>query len=350
MSDEVRLWGGRFGAGPGGRIRPPQLLAGGRPAPVAAGRGGLAGPRPHARARGGSSRAADAAAIDAGLAQVARGARLRRLRLPRGGRGHPHGRRAAPDRARRRRRAPPPHGAQPQRPGRSPTRCCTCASTRPGRSPACAAWPRRCSPRPRPTSTRCCPATRTASAPSPCAWRTTCWPTSGCWTATARRLGHAIEATAECPLGSGALSGVGFPIDREQTAAELGFARPSPQQPRRGGQPRRPHRLPALRRPARRAPVAPGRRDRDLGGRRDRLRRPRRRLHLRLVDAPAEEEPRRGRARAREGAAPGGRPRPASSGRCPGCRSPTTRISRRTRSTSSTRSTRSTCSCRRWPG
>ena len=42
------------------------------------------------------------------------------------------------------------------------------------------------------------------------------------------RLGHAIAATAECPLGSGALSGVGFPIDRDATAAELGFARPSP--------------------------------------------------------------------------------------------------------------------------
>ena len=42
------------------------------------------------------------------------------------------------------------------------------------------------------------------------------------------RLGHAIDATAECPLGSGALSGVGFPIDREATAAELGFAGPSP--------------------------------------------------------------------------------------------------------------------------
>lgn len=42
------------------------------------------------------------------------------------------------------------------------------------------------------------------------------------------RLGHAIAATAECPLGSGALSGVGFPIDRVMTATELGFARPSP--------------------------------------------------------------------------------------------------------------------------
>ena len=42
------------------------------------------------------------------------------------------------------------------------------------------------------------------------------------------RLAAAIDATAECPLGSGALSGVGFPIDRDMVAHELGFARPSP--------------------------------------------------------------------------------------------------------------------------
>ncbi len=43
-----------------------------------------------------------------------------------------------------------------------------------------------------------------------------------------RRFGQVREhSLAESPLGSGALSGVGFPIDREQTAAELGFARPS---------------------------------------------------------------------------------------------------------------------------
>jgi argininosuccinate lyase len=39
-----------------------------------------------------------------------------------------------------------------------------------------------------------------------------------------RRLTAAHEAaTAECPLGSGALSGSGFPIDREMVAEELGF-------------------------------------------------------------------------------------------------------------------------------
>lgn len=42
------------------------------------------------------------------------------------------------------------------------------------------------------------------------------------------RLQAAIAATAECPLGSGALAGVGFPVDRAMVAAELGFARPTP--------------------------------------------------------------------------------------------------------------------------
>jgi len=44
-----------------------------------------------------------------------------------------------------------------------------------------------------------------------------------------RRLTMAREAvTAFSPLGSGALAGVGFDIDRDQTARELGFAAPSP--------------------------------------------------------------------------------------------------------------------------
>lgn len=43
------------------------------------------------------------------------------------------------------------------------------------------------------------------------------------------RLDQAIAAaSASCPLGSGALSGVGFPIDRAGVAAELGFGAPSP--------------------------------------------------------------------------------------------------------------------------
>jgi argininosuccinate lyase len=42
------------------------------------------------------------------------------------------------------------------------------------------------------------------------------------------RLRAALAATEECPLGSGALSGVGFPVDRAMVARELGFARPTP--------------------------------------------------------------------------------------------------------------------------
>jgi argininosuccinate lyase len=42
------------------------------------------------------------------------------------------------------------------------------------------------------------------------------------------RLGHVIDGAAECPLGSGALAGVGFPVDRAAVAEDLGFERPSP--------------------------------------------------------------------------------------------------------------------------
>lgn len=41
------------------------------------------------------------------------------------------------------------------------------------------------------------------------------------------RLRAARERMAECPLGSGALAGNPFPIDRQQIAADLGFERPS---------------------------------------------------------------------------------------------------------------------------
>lgn len=45
----------------------------------------------------------------------------------------------------------------------------------------------------------------------------------------ALRLEAAVDAaSAWCPLGSGALAGVGFPIDRRRTAEALGFSAPSP--------------------------------------------------------------------------------------------------------------------------
>lgn len=42
------------------------------------------------------------------------------------------------------------------------------------------------------------------------------------------RLLQVLDACQECPLGSGAVAGVSFPVDREMTARELGFSRPSP--------------------------------------------------------------------------------------------------------------------------
>ncbi|HMM49710.1 MAG TPA: argininosuccinate lyase [Miltoncostaeaceae bacterium] len=43
------------------------------------------------------------------------------------------------------------------------------------------------------------------------------------------RLDQVISAAlVACPLGSGALAGVGFPVDRERVARELGFEAPSP--------------------------------------------------------------------------------------------------------------------------
>ncbi|MFN4240796.1 MAG: argininosuccinate lyase [Erythrobacter cryptus] len=41
------------------------------------------------------------------------------------------------------------------------------------------------------------------------------------------RIAEAAERLNECPLGSAALAGTGFPIDRAATAAALGFARPT---------------------------------------------------------------------------------------------------------------------------
>jgi len=42
------------------------------------------------------------------------------------------------------------------------------------------------------------------------------------------RSDRLIEIVNVCPLGSGALAGTGFPIDRQQTARELGFSNPMP--------------------------------------------------------------------------------------------------------------------------
>ena len=104
---------------------------------------------------------------------------------------------------------------------------------------------------PRPTRTGRCPATPTCSAPSRSTSATTCSPTSGCSRATSC-ASFAADSASVMPLGSGALAGVNWPIDREIVAAELGFEQVSHELARRRLQPRLRHRLSERRRDLRR--------------------------------------------------------------------------------------------------
>ena len=60
----------------------------------------------------------------------------------------------------------------------------------------------------------------------------------------ATRFAAAREAAAAMPLGSGALAGLNWDLDRDSTAAALGFARARAELDRRGLQPRLRARLP----------------------------------------------------------------------------------------------------------
>ena len=68
------------------------------------------------------------------------------------------------------------------------------------------------------------------------------------------RFADARARLNECPLGSAALAGTGFPIDREATAQALGFARPTANSLDAVSRPRFRARLPAGRRAVRAAP------------------------------------------------------------------------------------------------
>ena len=342
----ARLWGGRFA---GGSAEAFDRLNASLPVDRRLWAQDIAGSRAHARMLGacGIIPREDAEAIDLGLEQIAEEIGDGDFAFADDGRGHPHGGRAPPDRDRRRRRAAPAHRPQPQRPGGhghpalpprargGPAR----AAARAGGGPA--------APGRGPRGHASCPACTHSQRAQPV--RLAHHLLAYVWMLGRDRvrLGHVLEACEECPLGSGALAGVGFPVDRDMVARELGFARPDAQQHGRRREPRRAGRLPALRRAARRAPLPPGRRDRLVGLRRRRLRDAGRRLQLGLVDAAPEEEPRRGRAGPGQGPAPGRRPgRPAGrAGRA--CRWRTTRTCRRTSATCSTRSTPSSSCCPR---
>ena len=119
----------------------------------------------------------------------------------------------------------------------------------------------------------------------------------------ARRFEFVLGGTDQLPLGAGALAGVNFETDRGMVASELGFTGVVAELDRRRLQPRLRPGLPVRRRHLRDAPEPPRRRDRPVVERGVRLRRGAGRVGVGLLDHAAEEEPGRGGAAAREGAA-----------------------------------------------
>ena len=93
--------------------------------------------------------------------------------------------------------------------------------------PPCAACKPRCCSAPRRIWIRSCPAIRISSAPSPSCSPIGGSPTSGPCSATASAWQTCKPRLAVLPLGSGALAGTAFPVDRIALAHSLGFDRPS---------------------------------------------------------------------------------------------------------------------------
>ena len=233
-------------------------------------------------------------------------------------RGRPHRHRAPGHRARRARRAPSstPAGAattrSPPTCGCSPSGPCSTVARgvlalqqvllRPGQRPR----------RP-PMST--CPATPTCSGPSRCRSPTTCSPTGGRWRATS--TGCSTPGAASTCRRSAQARWRARRCRSTPTAwrPTSGFARRFENSHRRGERPRLRGRGAVRPRPAGRAPQPHRRGGRAVVDRGVRLPPPRRRLRHRLVDAAAEEEPRRGRAGAGQGGPPHRSPHRACSRR-----------------------------------
>ena len=132
------------------------------------------------------------------------------------------------------------------------------------------------------------------------AWRTTCWRSSSSSSGTPLRLQAAFETTNRNPLGACAITGTGFPIDRDLTSRLLGFDAPTgntygsiatvdyllESTSAAGDAPHRP------------GTVRPGPAALGHGG--GELRQPRRRVRAVQQHHAAEAEPGRHRARARD--------------------------------------------------
>ena len=114
------------------------------------------------------------------------------------------------------------------------------------------------------------------------------------------RFQFALDSAGVMPLGSGALAGVNWEIDRARRRRRPRLRARQPQLDRRRLQPRLRPRLPRRRLDLRDAPLAARLGDRDLVEQRVRLLRARRVLLLGVEHHAAEEEPRLGRAAAGE--------------------------------------------------
>ena len=218
----MRMWGGRFDDEPDARMADftrsievdAELALDDIAGSIAHVRGlGRAGPADRRRGRRPRARARGAAA----------GRRGRRGRLGPGARGRAPQPRDAAHRAGRAGRRQAPHRPVAQRPGRHGPAAVVPPRGRP---------PRRRARRPRARARRArgarrrrraARARRTSSRPSPCCSPTTCSPTSRCSSATAAGSPTRARRLNVSPLGAGALAGAGYPLDRETTAAELGF-------------------------------------------------------------------------------------------------------------------------------
>ena len=181
-----------------------------------------------------------------------------------------------------------------------------------GAQPAARADAARSPTSPSATRTGRCPATRTSSAPSPSTSRTTCSRTSGCSAATSTGSPTRRARPPTCRSARARWRASTGTRAARSVARELGFDGVVRELARRRLQPRLRARLPERRVDLRHAPVAPRRRDRAVVERGVRLPRARRLVHVGLEPHAAEEEPRRGRAAARQGAAGRRAPRRAA--------------------------------------
>ena len=153
--------------------------------------------------------------------------RRRHDRLGPGPRGRPPQPRGGPGRADRATGRPPAHRPLAQRPGRDRPAPLVAPRGRPSSMRRSWRWSAPWSAWPSATARRSCPAPPTSSRPSRSSSGTTCWPTSRCSSAIAAGWPTPGRRLNVSPLGSGALAGAGYPLDRAAIAAELGFDGPT---------------------------------------------------------------------------------------------------------------------------